>query len=470
MPETLYDLLVLGAGTGGYRAAIHAARQGMSVAVVDERPLPGGVCLHEGCIPSKALLQSSALFAHSVQGLEQHGIDLQPPQLDLARMMTRKQQIVDRLSNGVKFLFQTNHIDYVRGRGRLLPPGPEGHQLEVVTEQGTQVMSARRILLASGSCPHSLAQLPVDGHRILHARHALSLDQVPEHLLIVGAGAIGLEIGSLWRRLGAEVTVVEMLERIAAFAEPPLAAALQKELEAQGISFRLQCRVEGVADRGALFAVSLTDAQGNAEQIDCDRILVAVGRRPNSGVPGLEHIGLAPEADGSLAVDEDFRTAANGVYALGDLIGGPMLAHKAALEAQVFVQRLSGQAASVDYTLVPKVIYTSPELAVVGRSATELKQQGVAYVTRRLPFMINGRSHCQGDTTGYVEMLAATDSGRLLGVAILGASAAELINQATAVMTIGGSVSDLARCCQAHPTQGELLTETAQELLLKFDR
>ena len=468
MAETVYDLLVIGAGPGGYRSALYAAQRGLKVAVVDERPLPGGVCLHEGCIPSKALLASSALFAHSIKGLQDHGIDLMPPQLDLTRMMVRKQQIVDRLCNGVKFLFQTHHIDYHHGRATLLPPTLAGHQVEVTTEQRTRMLRAQRLLLATGSQPIDLPALPVDGQRILYANHALALEQVPEHLLIVGAGTISLELGSVWRRLGAAVTVIEAAERIASFAEPALSTALQQALESQGFNFHLQYQVDAVDYDSERLKVRLMDGAGNAQTVTCDRILVAVGRRGNSAGLGLEQIGLSSVDDGMLKVDENFQTAVAGVYALGDLIGGPKSAHRAGRDAQVFVERLLGQPSIVDYTLVPKVIYTSPELAIVGQSAAELEQQGIAYVSCRLPFLINGRAHCCGEPAGYVEMVAAPGSGRLLGVAILGEMAAELINQAAYVLMTGGSAADLARNCPAPPTFGELLTETAQKLQVKI--
>ena len=470
MAETVYDLLVIGAGPGGYKAAVYAAQQGLKVAVVDERPLPGGVCLHEGCIPSKSLLTSSALFARSSQGLQQHGIDLLPPQLDLAQMMARKQQIVDRLSSGVKFLFQTHHIDYYHGRATLLPATLEGHQVDVATEQETRVLKAKRLLLATGSRPCDLPTLTVDGRRILYANHALILEQVPEHLLIVGAGAIALELGSVWRRLGAEVTVVEVEDRIGSVAEPALSAALQQALELQGLKFNLQCQLDSVDTDSECLKARLVDEAGNTQIITCDRILVAVGRRPNSANLGLEHIGLSPVDGGMLEVDENFQTAVAGVYALGDLIDGPKLAHKASREAQVFVERLLGQPSTIDYTLVPRVIYTSPELAIVGQSVTELKQQGIECVSCRLPFTINGRAHCNGETAGYIELVAAPDSGRVLGVAILAEMASELINHAAYVLMTGGSVEDLTLHCPAHPTFGELLKETAEKLQVKITK
>lgn len=468
MAETVYDLLVVGAGPGGYKAAVYAAQRGLKVAVVDERPLPGGVCLHEGCIPSKALLTSSALFARSSQGLQEHGIDLLPPRLDVPRMMARKQQIVDRLSSGVKFLLQTHHVDYHHGRATLLPPTPEGHQVDVVTEQETRVLKAQRLLLATGSLPRDLPALVVDGRRILHANHALSLEQVPKHLLIVGAGAIALELGSVWRRLGAEVTVVNRSGRIASFSDPALSGALQQALESQGFNFKLQCRVDSVDTDSDCLKIRLVDGASNAQTVTCDRILVAVGCRPNSDNLGLEQIGLSPGDGGMLEVDENFQTAVTGVYALGDLIDGPKLAHKASREAQVFVDRLMGQPSTIDYTQVPRVIYTSPELAIVGQSTTELKQQGIECVSCRLPFAINGRAHCNGETAGTIEIVATPVTGRVLGVAILAEMASELINQAAYILMTGGSVEDLTHHCPAHPTFGELLKETAEKLQEKM--
>ncbi|MCD6526097.1 MAG: dihydrolipoyl dehydrogenase [Desulfuromonas sp.] len=477
MAETIYDLLVLGAGPGGYQAAVYAAQQGMTVAVVDERPLPGGVCMNEGCIPSKALLSSSGLFVQSRQGLEEHGIELAAPTLNLARMMTRKQQIVDRLGGGVKFLFQMHHIHHQVGRGSLLPPSlppppstAAGHRVEVVTPQGVLTLTAQRLLLATGSCPRGVPALPVDGQQILHAGHALSLAQVPEHLLVVGAGAIGLEIGSVWQRLGAQVTVVEQLDQIVPFAEPALAGALQQLLEGQGFRFRLETRVEKVVHSGDRLKVQLLDSAAGSQEVVCDQILVAVGRQPNVDNLGLDRVGLTTNDDGRLEVDDDFQTAVAGIYALGDMIGGPMLAHKAGFEAQVFVERLKGHRATIDYHLMPKVIYTHPELAVVGHSGDELTQQGLEFVSSKVPFLINGRAHCYGDADGSVELIAAADSGRLLGVAILGPQASELINQAGALLTLGGNVEDLMRCCQAHPSLGEMFKEVAQQLHLKILR
>lgn len=470
MIDPIYDLLVLGAGPGGYVAAVRAAELGLKVAVVDDRPQLGGVCLHEGCIPSKALLDSSFLFVQASQHLQEHGIEVAEPKLNLEQMMARKQRVVDDLGSGVSLLFKNHHITHVVGRGALRPAASECHRVEVVGAEGTLQMSAKRVLLATGSQARQVPTLTVDGERIITAREALSLAEVPQHLLVVGAGAIGLEVGSLWQRLGAKVSVVEMLSQIAPSAEPAPARALQKLLQQQGLGFYLETRVERVELGPHNMVVQLVAMSGEQQTIECDRLLVAIGRQPNSLALGLKAVGLAPQANGQLAVDDDFQTAVAGIYALGDLVAGPMLAHKASAEALVFAERLVGRKPTLDYRLMPNVIYTHPELAMVGLSTSELKRDDIEFVTARVPFKANGRAHCCAEEDGYIELYATADSGRLLGVTILGALAAELINLATTVLTFGGSALDVARCCHAHPSLGEAFKEAAMLAALRISR
>ncbi|AJE03897.1 dihydrolipoyl dehydrogenase [Geobacter pickeringii] len=462
MSEQIYDLIIIGAGPGGYVAAIRAAQLGMAVAVVEKREALGGVCLNEGCIPSKALLDSSELFALARDRFAGHGIAIDPPRLDLARMMARKDDVVKKLTDGVAFLFKKNKINWVQGTARLTGGEGGAHGVDVAAPGGTQQLRGKRVLLATGSEAAAIPFIPYDGETVVSAREALAFDNVPEHLLVVGAGYVGLELGSVWRRLGAPVTVVEMLPKMLPATDGQVADTLMRSLKKQGIAFRMETKVTGFAKRDGKGVVTV-ETGGAAEEIVCDRVLVAAGRRPLTAGLGVEELGVRPE-DGRIAVDANYQTSVQGVYAIGDLIHGPMLAHKAMAEGEVFAERLAGQASEVDYAFIPGIVYTWPEAASVGRTEEELKAEGVEYAVGKFPFMANGRARCMDETEGFVKILAKPDSGRVLGIHVIGPRASDLIAEAVTVMTYGGSAADIAMTFHAHPTLAEAMKEAALDV------
>ncbi|WP_298269004.1 dihydrolipoyl dehydrogenase [Geobacter sp.] len=462
MSEQIYDLIVIGAGPGGYVAAIRAVQLGMTVAVVEQRESLGGVCLNEGCIPSKALLDSSELFALARDSFAGHGIGIDPPRLDLPLMMARKDDVVKKLTDGVAFLFTKNKIASVRGTARLTGERDGVHGVEVAAPEGTRQLRGRRVLLATGSEAAAIPFMPFDGETVASAREALSFDRVPEHLLVVGAGYIGLELGSVWRRLGARVTMVEMLPKMLPNTDGQVADTLMRSLKKQGIAFRMETKVTGFEKREGKALVTV-ESGGATEEIACDRVLVAVGRRPLTAGLGVEELGVRLE-EGRIAVDDDYRTSVPGIYAIGDLIHGPMLAHKAMAEGEVFAERLAGQASVVDYAFIPGIVYTWPEAAGVGRTEEELKGEGVEYRVGKFPFMANGRARCMDETEGFVKILAKPDSGRVLGIHVIGPRASDLIAEAVTVMTYGGSAADIAMTFHAHPTLSEVMKEAALDV------
>jgi dihydrolipoamide dehydrogenase len=460
MTAEIYDLIIIGGGPGGYVAAIRASQLGLKVVVVEERATLGGVCTNEGCIPSKALLDSSEYFALARDRFANHGIIIDPPRLDLARMLARKDEVVKKNTDGIAFLFKKNGITQVTGRGRLA--GTEGglQQVGVATAAGEQLLSGKRVLLATGSKAVELPFLPFDGERVVSAREALSFAAVPEHLVVIGAGYIGLELGSVWRRLGAEVTVVEMLARPLPTMDGQAAEALLRVLKKQGIRFLLETGVKSGAVQDGRVRLEVAGAAGD-QQLVCDRVLVAVGRRPLTDGLGLEAAGVALDKSGRLVVDENFRTTADGIHAVGDLIPGPMLAHKASEEGVVFAERLHGELSRVEYEYLPGVCYTWPEAATVGRTEEEVQQAGVAYAVGRFNFLANGRARCMDETDGFVKILADKGTGRILGVHIVGPRASDLIAEAVTAMTFGGTAEDLAMTFHAHPTLAEAVKEAA---------
>ncbi|MBT1077040.1 dihydrolipoyl dehydrogenase [Geobacter grbiciae] len=462
MSEELYDLIVIGAGPGGYVAAIRAAQLGMSVAVVEKRDTLGGVCLNEGCIPSKALLDSSELFALARDRFAGHGIAIDPPRLDLARMMARKDDVVKKLTDGVAFLFKKNKIARVQGTARLTGERDGAHGVDVSASEGTQQLRGKWVLLATGSEAAVIPFMPFDGEVVVSAREALSFDRVPEHLLVVGAGYVGLELGSVWRRLGSQVTVVEMLPKMLPNTDGQVADTLMRSLKKQGIAFRMETKVTGFAKRDGKGVVTV-EAGGATEEIVCDRVLVAAGRRPLTAGLGLEDLGVRLEA-GRITVDDNYQTSLRGIYAVGDLIHGPMLAHKAMAEGEVFAERLTGQASVVDYAYIPGIVYTWPEAASVGRTEEELKADGVEYRAGRFPFMANGRAKCMDETEGFVKILATPGTGRVLGIHVIGPRASDIIAEAVTVMTYGGSAADIAMTFHAHPTLSEAMKEAALDV------
>ena len=468
MSEEIYDLIVIGAGPGGYVAAIRAAQLGMKTALVEKRSTPGGVCLNEGCIPSKALLDSSELFALARDRFALHGIVIEPPALDLAGMMRRKDGVVRKLTEGVAFLLKKNGITVVNGTARLAGSGSEGlHLVEIAPAEAATAekisLRASRLLLATGSEATPLPGIPFDGQVVVSAREALTFDRLPEHLVVAGGGFIGLELGSVWRRLGARVTVMEMLPRILPNMDRQAADLVYRTLRKQGIEFKLETRINSVRRIGAKGLVQFNAGTGS-EEIDCDRLLVAVGRRPVTAGYGLEELGVELDDKGKVVVDADFRTSVPGIHAVGDLVAGPMLAHKASEEGVACVERLAGRHSVVEYDYIPGVCYTWPEAAMVGQTEEQLKEQGVPYRVGRFNFIGNGRARCMDESEGFVKLLANAETDRLLGVHVVGPRASELIATAVTVMGFGGTAQDMALTCFAHPTLAEVFKEAALDL------
>ncbi len=460
MSEQIYDLIVIGAGPGGYVAAIRAAQLGFSVAVVEKRATLGGVCLNEGCIPSKALLESSEHFARIDHELADHGIEVKEAKLDLKKMMSRKEGIVDKLTGGVAGLFKKNKIVSITGQAELLAGSDSVQKIKVTSADNSQELFTKVLLLATGSEAIELPHLQFNGKTVISAREALSLKEVPKRLLVVGGGVIGLELGSVWSRLGAEVTIVEMLPQIIPQADSQVAQTLQRSLKKQGLNILLKTRLDKIETTKDGIVASLTTAKGK-QQLSCDKVLVATGRRAQTAGLGLETVGLQTNKQGQLEVDENYQTTVPGIYAIGDLIPGPMLAHKASEEGVVFAERLAGQKSTVNYQIIPGVTYTWPEAATVGKNEDELKTEKTPYKAGKFFFAASGRALCTGMSEGFVKILADPDSGRILGIHIVGPQASELIAEATTVMSFSGSVHDLAVTCHAHPTLAEALKEAA---------
>jgi dihydrolipoamide dehydrogenase len=452
-----FDLVVIGAGPGGYVAAIRAAQLGMKVACVDRRVALGGTCLNVGCIPSKALLDSSEAYAQAKSHLAVHGVEVGDVKLDLKRMLERKNRIVKGLTDGVAFLFKKNKVTFVQGSARLVGPG----KVNVKGDKASTALEAKAVLLATGSEPASLPALPFDGVGIVSSTEALAFEKVPAHLIVVGGGYIGLELGSVWARLGAKVTVVEFLPRILALGDGEIAGLLHKSLSKQGLKFHVETKVVGASSQGGNVIVT---AQSKAETVTFqgDKVLVAVGRRPYTAGLGLEEAGVAVDAKtGRVPVDESFRTNVAGVYAIGDLVEGPMLAHKAEDEGTACVEMLAGKRAHVDYGTIPSVIYTWPEVASVGLTEEQVKERGVAYRVGKFPFAANGRARCMDETEGLVKVIADARTDRVLGVHIFGPRASDLIAEAVLAMEYAASAEDIARTCHAHPTLSEAVREAA---------
>jgi dihydrolipoamide dehydrogenase len=481
MPAQKYDLIVIGAGPGGYVAALRAAKLGMKVAIVEKRVTPGGVCLNEGCIPSKALLDSSELFAVARDKFALHGIVIDPPLLDLNTMMERKRDVVRKLTDGISYLFKKNEVDQIQGSATLKGADAEGvQQVEVslaaptpvANEQqslleaaflSTLTLRAPKVIIATGSEAAALPGIPIDGQTVVSAREALSFDQAPEHLVVAGGGFIGLELGSVWRRLGAQVTVMEMLPQILPNMDRQIADTLYRSLRKQGIQFRLSTRITGIRRIGAKAIVQFNPGTG-AEEVDCDKVLVAVGRRPLTAGLGLEEIGVTVTDTGRVAVNDAYQTSVPGIYAIGDLINGPMLAHKASEEGVACVEMMAGMAPVVEYGLIPGVVYTWPEASGVGMTEEQLKDAGIPYRSGRFNFAALGRARCMDETEGFVKVLAHQETDRVLGVHIVGPRASDLIAEAAAVMSFGGTARDIALTCHAHPTLPEALREAALDV------
>jgi len=464
MPDDSFDLIVVGAGPGGYTAAIRASQLGMKVALVEKRPSPGGVCLHEGCIPSKALLESSELFALAQDGFARHGITCKGLKLDLAQMMTRKEEIVGKLADGIAFLIKKNRIQRFQGIGKLAGARRDGLQVVAVATEDSpaipQLINGKRVLLATGSHPVELPQLPFDGRQVVSSREALSFDSVPKELMIIGAGNIGLELGSLWNRLGSKVTIVETLPALLPHTDGQVAEALQRSLTRQGIRFLFNAKVAAMEAQHDKLKVRI-ETSDSSEERECDKILVSIGRVPETSGLGLSEAGVRLDEKGRITVNKDYQTSSPGIFAIGDLISGPLLAHKAMEEGIVCVERFTGQASLVEYEFIPSVTYTMPEVASVGQSEEQLKESSTPYVSGRFPFSANGRARCMDKAEGFVKILAHKDTGRVLGVHIIGPQASELISEAVTVITYGGSTEDIVLTFHAHPTLSEVLKEAA---------
>jgi dihydrolipoamide dehydrogenase len=453
-----YDLVVIGTGPGGYVCAIRAAQLGMKVAVVEKRKTHGGTCLNVGCIPSKALLHASEMFDLTAHDFASLGIIVPTPKLDFAALMKHKSETVSANVNGVGFLLKKNKVDSHFGLGTIVTP----NQVRVTAEDGSQtLLDTRNIVIATGSEVTPLPGVTIDEKIIVSSTGALDLEKVPQHLVVIGAGVIGLELSSVWRRLGAKVTVIEYLDRILPGLDLEVTKQFQRILEKQGIAFELGQKVTKVETQSNSAKVSLEPAQGGAARhIDADIVLVAIGRRAFTAGLGLEEVGIASER-GKVIIDDHFRTSIPNIYAIGDVVRGLMLAHKAEDEGMAVAEILAGQHGHVNYQTIPGVVYTQPEIASVGKTEEELKAEKIDYRVGKFPFTANGRARAMRHTDGFVKILADAQTDRILGVHILGAGAGELIGEAVVIMEFGGSAEDLARICHAHPTMSEAVKEAA---------
>lgn len=458
MAET-YDLTIIGTGPGGYVCAIRAAQLGMKVAVVEKREYHGGTCLNVGCIPSKALLHASEMFEEAGHDFGALGIKISKPKLDLKAMMGHRQETVEANVQGVGFLLKKNKIDTVHGTGKITGPG----KVEVVlADGGAQTIETKNIVIATGSDVATLPGIEIDEKTIVSSTGALELGKVPETLVVVGAGVIGLELGSVWRRLGSNVIVVEFLDRILPGMDGETAKTFMRSLKKQGMTFKLGKKVTGAAKRGKALEISVEPAKGgDAETISADVMLVAIGRIPYTSGLGLEEARVALDERGRVKIDNHYATNVAGIYAIGDVVEGPMLAHKAEDEGLALAELLAGKAGHVNYDVIPGVVYTMPEVAVVGKTEEELKDAGVAYNVGKFPFTANGRARAMRKMDGQIKILADAKTDRVLGVHMIGASVGEMIHEAAVLMEFGGSAEDLMRTCHAHPTMSEAVREAA---------
>jgi dihydrolipoamide dehydrogenase len=454
MAETRqYDLIVLGAGPGGYVAAIRAAQLGLATACIEQEPVLGGTCLRIGCIPSKCLLEDSELYVEARSHFAEHGSRVGEVQLDLGAMLKRKDRVVQTLTKGVEALFKKNNITRYIGHGRIVAAG----KVAVEGKDGLVELQGKNILVATGSKVSHLPGFSVDGTHTLTSTEALAMGEVPARLVVIGAGYIGMEMASIWSRLGSQVTVLEYFDRILAGLDEEMAGEAQRLFVRQGIDIRVGARVTGGRVEGNGCVV---DLEGGAP-LPCDRILMAVGRQPNTQDLGLEGAGIRLDAKGRIEVDEHFATSVPGICAIGDVIRGPMLAHKAEEEGLACVEYLATGYGHVDYDIIPAVVYTNPEIASVGKTEEQLCQEGIPYRTGTFPFRANGRARTLGQVDGKIKMLAHAETDRILGVHILGSRASDLIGEAAAAMAFSATSEDLARVCHAHPTLSEALKEAA---------
>ena len=457
-----YDVVVIGAGPGGYECAIKAAQLGLKVGVVEKRETLGGTCLNIGCIPSKALLHASELFEEAGHKFADMGINVGTPKLDLKKMLSFKDEAIDGNTKGIEFLFKKNKIDWLKGAGKIVAPG----KVEVTGKDGAQTVETRNIVIATGSDVAKLPGVEIDEKGIVSSTGALSFAKVPGKLVVIGGGVIGLELGSVWSRLGAEVTVVEFMDAILPGMDGEVSKTFQRTLKKQGFTFKLGTKVTGVAKQRSGYKVSVEPAKsdakgGDGETLDADAVLVCIGRVPYTEGLGLREAGVEMDERGRVKVDGHFKTNVDGIYAIGDVIVGPMLAHKAMDEGSALAEMLAGKVGHVNYDAIPGVVYTAPEVASVGKTEEQLKADGVEYNVGKFPFTANGRAKANKVTDGFVKILADKKTDRVLGVHIIGANAGEMIAEAVIAMEFGGSSEDIARTCFAHPTMSEAVKEAA---------
>lgn len=455
-----FDIVIIGGGPGGYVCAIRAAQLGMKVAVVEKRKALGGTCLNVGCIPSKALLSASEKFEEAGHHFKEIGIKVGTPSLDLKTMMKFKSQVVEDNTKGIDFLFKKNKITRFEGLGSIL----DANTVEVKPsgKGKKEKITCDTIIIATGSEPTNLPGVEVDEKTIVTSTGALELSKTPDHMIVIGGGVIGLELGTVWRRLGAKVTVVEYLDHILPGMDQEVIKESTKILTKQGITFKLGSKVTGAKKTKGGVSLSVEPAQGGkTETIKGDVVLVAIGRKPYTDNLGLETVGVETDERGRIKTDEVFETSVEGIYAIGDVIAGPMLAHKAEEEGVVLAEMLAGQSGHIDYNLVPGVVYTEPEIASIGQTEEQLKKAGIAYNAGKFPFMANGRARSMNLTDGFVKILADKETDKILGCHIVGHEAGTLIHEIAAVMEFGGSAEDVARICHAHPTLSEVVKEAA---------
>ncbi len=461
-----FDVVVIGGGPGGYIAAIRAAQLGFQTACIDDwstadgRPALGGTCTNVGCIPSKALLQSSENYEHVGHAFADHGIQVKGLTLDLAQMLRRKDKIVKQNNDGIVFLFKKNKVTFFHGRGSFSGGSAGAWQIKVTAEKGEESLTAKHVIIATGSSPRALPGAPFDGKLVLDNDGALAMPDVPRRLGVIGAGVIGLEMGSVWRRLGAEVTILEALPEFLSAVDEQVASEARKVFTRQGLAIHTGVKV-GRVTAGKDVIVEYADSAGTMQKLAVDRLIVSIGRVPNTRGLSAAAVGLKLDERGFVAVDDECRTNLSGVWAIGDVVRGPMLAHKAEEEGVAVAERIAGKHGHVDFNTIPWVIYTSPEIAWVGKTEQQLKSEGVPYKAGQFPFMANGRARALGDTTGFVKILAAEKSDRILGVHIIGPMASELIAEAVVAMEFHASAEDIALICHAHPSLSEAMKEAA---------
>ncbi len=460
-----FDVLVIGGGPGGYVAAIRAAQLGFNVACCESNPYAdpkgqprlGGTCLNVGCIPSKALLHTSHLFEEAGHSFADQGISVGTPKIDVDKMIARKATIVTQLTQGIAGLFKKNKVTFLAGHGSFVAQGAAGWQVKV----GEETVEAKQVIIATGSTARHLPNVPVDNDIVCDNIGALEMGSVPKKLAVIGAGVIGLEMGSVWRRLGAEVTVLEAMPDFLAAADADVAKEAQKLFTKQGLAFNFGVKIGDIKVTKKGVAIDYTDKDGKAQKLDADRLVVSIGRIPNTQGLAADKVGLKLNERGMVEVDGHCRTNLPGVWAIGDVVRGPMLAHKAMEEGVAVAEIMAGQAGHINFDLIPWVIYTDPEIAWVGKTEQQLKAEGVAYKVGKIPFMANGRALGAGNAQGFVKMLADANTDRILGVHIIGPSASELIGEAVVAMEFGAASEDLARICHAHPTLSEVVHEAA---------